>query len=980
MSDTTVPLSGEAADRTVPTDRPEAPPGFELLDEVGRGGMGVVYRARDLTLDRVVAVKFLQERFALDSPAAARFVDEAHVTGQLQHPGVPAVHQAGALAGGRPFLVMKLIKGDTLEELLNRNAAVDPLAIFQAVAQTVGYAHAHGVIHRDLKPANVMVGNFGEAQLMDWGLAKVLPSSDGSKAAPKPADDPEATAAPTRIHTPREPDGFRSMAGGALGTPKYMSPEQAAGEIDKVDARSDVFGLGAILCVLLTGKPPFGGRDSEDVRLNAVRGRTDEAFARLDASGADPDVVALCKRCLAFEPSERPATGDVVAAEAAALRRAADERARRAERDRHAAEARAEEQAKRRRALAWAAGVVVAALLLGVLGTGIGLYRAERARAAETRQRELAEAKEAEANAVVKFFEDHVFAAGRPKGQDGGLGIDVSLRDAVLAALPTLDEAFPNQPLVEARLRAALGATFLYLGEAKQAAEQLERARTLFARHHGPDHPDTLMSMHNLAGSYFALGRLDEALKLREETLTARRRVLGADHRDTLASMDGLALSFDSLGRLDEALKLREELLTARRRVLGADHPDALMSMHNLANSYHALGRLDETLKLREETLEARRRVLEADHPDTLKAMQNLALSYATLGRRQEALKLREETLAARLRVLPPDHPDTLWSMNNVANSYDEVGRREEALKLREETLATQRRVLPPDHPDTIWSMSGLAASYAGLGRREEALKLREETLAARLRVQGPDHPYTLGSMSSLALSLDEVGRREEAMKLREEALAARRRRLPSDHPATLVCMGSLAVSYAALGRHEEALKLHEEALTAQRRVLPSGHPSILWSMWGVAASLIALNRGAEAIPLIDECVAKAAGKAVDPQLVPRVMYLRLGHFQKAGDAEGCRTTAAMWEGLDRADADSLYDAACMRAVAATTRTKVGGADAERLAGEDADRAMEWLTKAVAAGFADKAHMEMDADLDALRDRDDFKTLLAGMK
>src|SRR5271166_4920054 len=156
-----------------------SPPGYELCEEIGHGGMGVVYRARDVALDRDVAVKVLSERYPAESPAAQRFLSEARITGQLQHPGIPAVHQVGALVDGRPFLAMKLIKGSTLEELLKARAdsAAERgrlLAIFEAVCQAVGYAHAHRVIHRDLKPANVMVGAFGEVQVMDWGLAKVL--------------------------------------------------------------------------------------------------------------------------------------------------------------------------------------------------------------------------------------------------------------------------------------------------------------------------------------------------------------------------------------------------------------------------------------------------------------------------------------------------------------------------------------------------------------------------------------------------------------------------------------------------------------------------------------------------------------------------------------------------------------------------------------------------------------------------------------
>src|SRR6516165_796594 len=219
-----------------PSAPPAHPPGYQLLDEIGHGGMGVVYRARDAALDRDVAVKLLSERYPAGSPAAQRFLSEARITGQLQHPGIPAVHQVGTLADGRPFLAMKLIKGSTFEAILKHRT--DPsagrgrlLAIFEAVCQAVGYAHAHHVIHRDLKPANVMVGAFGEVQVMDWGLAKVLGEETPATADALAAEETQAW---TRV-SPVPESGSHTQAGSLVGTPAFISPEQAAGEIEKVN-------------------------------------------------------------------------------------------------------------------------------------------------------------------------------------------------------------------------------------------------------------------------------------------------------------------------------------------------------------------------------------------------------------------------------------------------------------------------------------------------------------------------------------------------------------------------------------------------------------------------------------------------------------------------------------------------------------------------------------------------------------------------
>src|SRR5262245_42074520 len=361
-------------ERCTTADAPPAnPPGYELVGEIGRGGMGVVYRARDTALERDVAVKLLSQRYPPESIFAQRFLSEARITGQLQHPGIPAVHQVGSLADGRPFLAMKLIKGSTLEAILKHRT--DPaadrgrlLAIFEAVCQAVGYAHAHRVIHRDLKPSNVMVGAYGEVQVMDWGLAKVL----GEESAHADTLMAQQTQAWTQVSSTPE-GGSYTQAGSLVGTPDYIPPEQAVGQIERVNERSDVFGLGALLAVILTGKPPYAGDTAESVRVQAVRGKLEGCFERLDNCGAEPELVSLCKKCLAFEPADRPADGGVVAQAVAGLRALADERARRAELEqvrlggeRATAAARSAERRKGRRLAVRAAAVLAVAARRGV--------------------------------------------------------------------------------------------------------------------------------------------------------------------------------------------------------------------------------------------------------------------------------------------------------------------------------------------------------------------------------------------------------------------------------------------------------------------------------------------------------------------------------------------------------------------------------------------------------------------------------------
>jgi tetratricopeptide (TPR) repeat protein len=342
---------------TIPEAHPPREPAagrFRLVRELARGGMGVVYRAEDPAIGREVAVKLLHERLRRDPAAAARFVAEARVTGQLQHPGVPPVIEVGVLPDGSPYLAMKLVGGRTLAELLaDRPDAAHDLprfvGVFEQVCQAVAFAHSRGVVHRDLKPSNVMVGAFGEVQVMDWGLAKARPSPERER----------------RVHAPpvahaRGSDGDVTAAGAVLGTPAYMAPEQACGE--EVDCRADVFALGAVLAELLTGRRPYGDGPPPVILHRAAEAMLDDCRAGLGACGADAELVALCTRCLSADPSGRPAHAGEVAELIAAYRVGVEDRLRKAEAERAAAEAKAVEQRKRWRvqlALAAAVGLML---------------------------------------------------------------------------------------------------------------------------------------------------------------------------------------------------------------------------------------------------------------------------------------------------------------------------------------------------------------------------------------------------------------------------------------------------------------------------------------------------------------------------------------------------------------------------------------------------------------------------------------------
>jgi serine/threonine-protein kinase len=405
----------------------ERPDKYQLFGEIARGGMGAVLRGRDVDLGRELAVKVLLEAHKDKPELVKRFVEEAQIGGQLQHPGIVPVYELGGFADRRPFFTMKLVKGRTLAELLAARVgrgspaparvgrgspdparvgrgypdpagvgreSPDPargateglqpaafsdlprfLSIFESIAQTMAYAHVRGVIHRDLKPSNIMVGSFGEVQVMDWGLAKVLPKD--RKAAEERSETPEPAVPVSVIHTARsDSDADASTAGSVLGTPGYMAPEQARGETAAIDERADVFGLGAILCEILTGEPAFVGRSSAETLRKAGRGELGDAFARLDTCGAEAELIVLAKDCLAPEPEDRSRTAHQVSERITAYQRGVQERLRQTELARVEANARAEEERKRRKLTLGLAAALLALVTLG--GGGAAMYFQER--------------------------------------------------------------------------------------------------------------------------------------------------------------------------------------------------------------------------------------------------------------------------------------------------------------------------------------------------------------------------------------------------------------------------------------------------------------------------------------------------------------------------------------------------------------------------------------------------------------------------
>lgn len=865
-------------------------PGYRVIRELAKGGMGRVYAAIDLTLDREVAIKTL-----LAGADAARFVTEAKITAQLPHPAIPPVYSIGNLADGTPWLSMKLIRGRTLAELLRdriptKEEMTQYVQIFEQITLAVGFAHSRGILHRDLKPMNVMVGEFGEVQVMDWGLAKARSGDD--------------VYSITNIVDGNNELPQNTAVGTIMGTPGYMAPEQARGEV--VDERADVFALGSILAAILTGHPAFIGSSSLDTIRKAASGDLTDVFARLDKSSMDAELIAITKCCLESNKELRPSDAREVSTRIASYRANVDERLRRAETEAAEALVREQEQVKRRRTILKAGVMVVGVLLLGIIGTTAGLMIALRqteiARketivkdAALTSEREAkqeVELKKEEAERNLGFARKgneilgSVFANLDPtKIAESGRPLQDVLRENLKTATVELEGSSIGDPTEVAKMQHILGWSLLGLGEFDLTIQMLEKSFNSYKDQYGPTHAATLVTMNNLALGYKAAGNLEKAFSLLDESLLLHRTSYGPDHPNTLAGLNNLALCYEALGKTESALQMFEESFKLHEAKLGSEAPQTLTSMHNLAMAYARAVMDDKAIILFEKTLQLRRAILGETHPETLVTVHSLASCYSSLGKLELARPLKEEAFRLRSSTLGPDHPDTLISKSALASFYQTAGQLDLALPLYQEALQLMKVKLGPNHSDTLLCMSNLASGYSATGKVNLALPLFEEVLAIRKQKLGVDHPQTLDSMNNLATSYYTSGNLDRALPLFEETLKLMRSKLGEEHRETLLSMSNLAVAYSAIGKYEQAMALYKETYEVRLRVLGTDHLDTVMSMNNLAMAYKQSNQLHLAMPLLQETLKIRKEKlGIDHPHTLTSMHNLAAGFNAAGD------------------------------------------------------------------------------------------------
>ncbi len=733
------PMNGAFAQDAEPAQVGERIGAYVIQEALGEGGFAVVYRAAQLApVQRVVALKIV--KVGLDTrQVLARFRAEQQTLALMDHPGIARVLDAGVTRSGRPFFAMELVRGGTsINRWCDQRRLSLPhrLELLIEVCHAVQHAHHKGVVHRDLKPSNILVteGEGGsQVKVIDFGIARAVEPGPGGL----------------------------TRTGQLVGTPQWMSPEQADPAGRGVDVRSDIWALGAVLYDLLTGRPPRVAdalaalgpsalrRALEEPPIRpscAVREHMDAPAAR-EAAGlrrlAPTSLIRALRGDLdrivgmALDPDRerRYESADALSRD---LRRALDHQPVRAAPP--GALYRLGKLVRRHRVAVAGTGVVALALIGGLIMLVAGLLVAAGDRQRLQAALDEAERQRSSAEAVTAFLHEDLLGAADPAR---GPGADATMREVLDHAAARAGRRFADQPLQEAAARVSIGVTYRSLGDYDRAHEQLAVALRLQEQTSGADDPVTLNARLPLAWVCWYRGEYERAEHLWRRSLDLAERQLAPDHPDTLNGLVGLAALYNYQRRFAEARPLHERAVRGSLAALGPDHPDTLTARNNLAWLDEQVGRLREAERTHRDVLEIRRRVLGADHPDTLVSLTALARCRRSAAAPAEAATLLEEALATSRTVLGANHPTTLGTAVELAATYDQLDRPTDAIPLLHDALEQQRQSLGPHHRDIQRTLGALAIHHTTDGNPTAAHPYLEELLRIHQALHGATHPLT---------------------------------------------------------------------------------------------------------------------------------------------------------------------------------------------------------------------------------------------
>jgi eukaryotic-like serine/threonine-protein kinase len=851
---------------------------YKLLQLIGEGGFGSVFMAeQEKPVSRKVALKII--KLGMDTrQVVARFEQERQALAMMDHPNIARVLDAGATETGRPFFVMELVKGDPIVEYCDKNnlSIQDRLELCAQVCNAVQHAHTKGIIHRDIKPSNVLVSTQDgrpHTKVIDFGIAKATASKLTEK---------------TLFTEHRQ----------LIGTPEYMSPEQAEGNLD-IDTRTDVYSLGVLLYELLTGTTPFSGKELRSAAYAEIQRIIREVEPPKPSTrlSANTDTIASVAANRRTEPRRLDGIirGELDWIVMKALEK---DRQRRYEtanglamdiRRYLSGEAvvaappstayRFKKFIRRNRVMVTGVGSVAVAL---VAGFGTALWQAREAslqrdaavlagqkeaqqRAEAEQQRTRADERAVAAERAEKAERDRAdqlkrvsdFQAqmlGQIDTTRAGVDLMTDVRERFVASLEKA-----GVPEAERATRAdSLRQELIRVNATDAAAAMIDRTilkpaiSTIDKQF--KDDPATDASLRQaLADLYYTIGLYDAAFPLQESALATRRRVLGEEHPDTLTSLKRIGILLRDRGMLAEAEPYCREAVEKSRLVLGSEHPDTLFSINSLGLVLQAQGKLAEAEPFYREAVATSRRVLGAEHEQTLTSINNMGFLLYAKDELAEAEPFWREALETSRRVLGEEHPDTLIQLNNMAALLQSQGKFAEAERYYREALDKRRRGQGEAHPDTINAIANMGALFTAQGKLAEAEPYYRDALEKRRRVLGDEHPSTLTSIANMGFLLYAQGKFDEAEPYWREALETRRRVLGEEHPDTLTSVNNMSAVLRAQGKLEEAESYVRAEAELSRRALGEEHPDTLTAINNLGELLRARGEHQDSI---DELVA----------------------------------------------------------------------------------------------------------------------------